>query len=344
MASIAAPLTALATPTNAAGPPSGAASVAAIAATSLSRHYGSVVALRDATIVVDYGTVFALLGRNGSGKTTTVHILTTLTLPTGGTATVAGFDVVAEAARVRRSIGVTMQAAALDPEMTGREHLELVCGAWGDRRSQARTHASELLAEVGLTHAADRLIATYSGGMKRRVDLAGALANNPGVLFLDEPTTGLDAQSRRALWERVRALRDSGAAVFMTTQHLEEADALADVVAVLDGGRIIAQGSPAELRDQHSATTVRLRTHDPAATTARLHERGFTTGVTVERDGWTRVDVTNARAALDVVDIARTAGGVTGLTVTPPSLEDAYLSLTGHSVERDPNRLVENPS
>jgi ABC-type multidrug transport system ATPase subunit len=318
--------------------------VAAIAATSLSRRYGSVLALRDATISVDYGTVFALLGRNGSGKTTAVRLLTTLTLPTGGTATVAGFDVAAEPARVRRSIGVTMQAAALDPEMTGREHLELVCGAWGDRRSRARTHASELLAEFGLTGAANRLIATYSGGMKRRVDLAGALANNPRVLFLDEPTTGLDAQSRRALWDRVRALRDSGAAVFMTTQYLEEADALADVVAVLDGGRIIAQGSPSELREQHSTTTVRVRTHDPVATTARLHEAGFTTGATIERDGWTSVNVADARAALDVIDIARTAGTVTGVTINPPSLEDAYLWLTGDSVERAPDRLIENLS
>src|SRR3954452_19561354 len=166
---------------------------AAVSAEGLARRYEpDVWALRNVDLRIEYGSVFALLGRNGSGKTTTVRILTTLTRASSGSARVAGFDIQHEARQVRRSIGVTMQAAALDPEMTGREHLKLICGAWGDARSSARRHAAVLLEEMGLSGAADRLIRTYSGGMQRRLDLAGALAHQPRVLFLDEPTTGLD--------------------------------------------------------------------------------------------------------------------------------------------------------
>jgi ABC-type multidrug transport system ATPase subunit len=305
----------------------------AIAVSGLARRYGADLwALAGASFQVDYGTVFALLGRNGSGKTTTVRILTTLTLPTAGTASVAGFDVVADAPRVRNAIGVTMQAAALDPEMTGREHLELICGAWGDRRRQARDHADELLTEFGLTAAADRIIGTYSGGMQRRLDIAGALANRPRVLFLDEPTTGLDAQSRRALWDRVRALRSEGAAVFLTTQYLEEADTLADTVAVLDGGRIIATGSPSELKSRFSTTTVRLRSDQPATVESIITAAGHTA---VIRDGWIRVDVNSGSDAVELIH--RVDVNVTDISVSAPTLEDAYLSLTGETVERTAN-------
>lgn len=315
----------------------------AITASGLARLYGNDVwALQDASFEAGYGTVFALLGRNGSGKTTTVRILTTLSNATSGSARVAGFDVTSDAPAVRHSIGVTMQSAALDPEMTGREHLELICGAWGDRRSRARDHAAELLSDFGLTEAAGRLIATYSGGMKRRLDVAGALANSPQVLFLDEPTTGLDAQSRRALWERVRALRLDGAAVFLTTQYLEEADQLADIVAVLDGGRIIAQGTPKDLKARHSATTVRIRSSHPGPIAASISVLApVASAITIEHDGWVRADLASAAAALDLIRQLRLDGaGLTDISIVPASLEDAYLALTGEAVERNAGDLA----
>ena len=314
----------------------------AITASGLARLYGTDVwALRDASFEVGYGNVFALLGPNGSGKTTTVRILTTLSSATSGSARVAGFDVTSDAPAVRHSIGVTMQAAALDPEMTGREHLELICGAWGDRRARARDHAAELLSDFGLTEAAGRLIATYSGGMKRRLDVAGALANSPQVLFLDEPTTGLDAQSRRALWERVRALRLDGAAVFLTTQYLEEADQLADIVAVLDGGQIIAQGTPQDLKARHSATTVRLRTSHPGPTAASISVLAPAAGaITTEHGGWVRADLASPAAALDLIRQLRPGAGLTGISIVPASLEDAYLALTGEAAERNADNLA----
>ena len=170
----------------------------------------------------------------------------------------------AEPQVVRRSIGVTMQEAALDVEMTGREHLELIAGLWGLPSRKIKTEASGLLEEFELAHAADRLIGTYSGGMRRRLDLAGALINKPKVLFLDEPTTGLDAQSRRALWNRVKVLKEEGVAVFLTTQYLEEVDILADRIAVLNAGHIIAQGTPEELRHANGDATLRLKARDPS--------------------------------------------------------------------------------
>jgi ABC-2 type transport system ATP-binding protein len=203
---------------------------------------GEVVALDGVSFTVAPGEVFAYLGRNGQGKTTTVRILSTLTSATSGRAIVAGHDVSRDRSAVLRAIGVTMQSAALDPEMTGREHLEFVAALWGEVGSPRAT-AERLLATFSLLDAADRQVRTYSGGMRRRLDLAGALVNQPKVLFLDEPTTGLDAQSRRTLWETVRALRADGTAIFLTTQYLEEAEALADRVAVIEAGRLIALGT-----------------------------------------------------------------------------------------------------
>ena len=300
----------------------------AITATGLSKTYGAdVTALAGSSFQVDYGEIYSLLGRNGSGKTTTVRLLTTLSAPTGGTAIVAGHDVVRDPRAVRRSVGVTMQAAALDPLMTGREHLELVLGAWG-RRATARPDADALIEDFGLADAGDRLIGTYSGGMQRRLDLAGAMAHRPAILFLDEPTTGLDAQSRRALWERVRAMRDDGTAVFLTTQYLEEADVLADTVAVLDRGRLIAQGTPAELKARHSTSSVRVRVGDTAALASRMAATSK-----VEPDGWVRIDLTAGQDAIGVIDRIRAeAFEVHELAVVPPSLEDAFLSLTGVAV------------
>ena len=231
--------------------------MSAIEAHGLAKTYpGGVEALRGVSFVVPAGEVFAYLGRNGQGKTTTVRILATLTAATRGSASVAGHDVATAPGAVRRSIGVTMQAAALDGEMTGREHLVFLARLWGMGRTSAVDRAGELLASFELEDAADRPIGTYSGGMRRRVDLAGALVARPSVLFLDEPTTGLDVHSRRALWEQVRALRDAGTTVFLTTQYLEEADALADRVAIIEGGRIVAIDAPASLKAATRSSTL----------------------------------------------------------------------------------------
>lgn len=299
----------------------------AIEVDNLEKHYREVHALRGITLAVNAGTVLGLLGRNGSGKTTTVRILATLTLPTAGTATVDRFDVATHPHEVRRRIGVTMQAAALDPEMTAREHLELVCGAWNPKRSTARDQAASLLADFGLTDAADRVIATYSGGMRRRLDIAGALANQPMVLFLDEPTTGLDAQSRRALWQRVRDLRDAGTTVLLTTQYLEEADTLADHLAILDRGHIVADGTPADIKQRHSRTVVRAR-FDTTASPGRFN------GTAPDADGWVQAEVDTPTDALALLDEARRAGiALAEVAIAPPTLEDAFLTVTGTAIE-----------
>ena len=230
---------------------------AAIEVRDLAKRYrDGVHALRGVSFSVSYGEVFAYLGRNGQGKTTTVRILSGLTLPTRGEARVAGLDVVRDRDSVKRAIGVTMQSATLDPEMTGREHLVFVARLWGRRRAEARAVCDELLDMFFLKKTADRRIGTYSDGMRRRLDLAGALVQHPRVLFLDEPTTGLDAQSRRALWDQVRELRKEGSAVFLTTQHLEEADALADRVAVIEGGHLAAVGATDAIKRQTASNTL----------------------------------------------------------------------------------------
>ena len=229
----------------------------AIEVDGLTKMYpGGIEAVRGVSFSVAAGEVFAYLGRNGQGKTTTVRILSTLTAPTGGSARIRGVDVVREPARVKPFIGVTMQAAALDPGMTGREHLRFVARLWGRSAAEAARTADALLEGFSLQDAADRQIRTYSGGMQRRLDLAGALVHRPSVLFLDEPTTGLDAQSRRALWERVRRLRDEGTAVFLTTQYLEEADVLADRVAVIEAGRLVAVDTATELKRRTGSATL----------------------------------------------------------------------------------------
>jgi ABC-2 type transport system ATP-binding protein len=228
----------------------------AVTITDLSKSYGDHLALRGVTFNVDYGRVVAYLGRNGSGKSTTVRILCGLTSPSGGAATVAGHDVTTESRAIHEAIGVTLQDTALDPDMTGHEHLELIARAWGHRRSAAANLAGEQLAEFGLADAAHRLIGAYSGGMRRRLDLAGALLHRPKILFLDEPTTGLDAQSRRLIWNQLRELRAGGAAVLVTTQYIEEAEQLADHVVIVDDGAIAAAGTVAQLKAHYEVGTL----------------------------------------------------------------------------------------
>src|ERR687894_1822975 len=216
-------------------------------------------------LAVAPGEIYGFLGPNGAGKSTTVHILTTLLPPTAGTARVAGYDVVKEGPRVRAVIGAALQEAALDPLLTGGEHLRLQAALQALPRAERRPRADELLARVGLSEAADRKVRGYSGGMKRRLDLALALVHRPRILFLDEPTTGLDVQSRTALWEEVARLAgEDGVTVFLTTQYLEEADALANRVGIIDHGRIVAEGTPAALKAEIGEPSVEVVPLDPA--------------------------------------------------------------------------------
>jgi len=225
------------------------ASMAAIEVRGLEREFGGgVKAVRGVDLDVAAGEIYAFLGPNGAGKTTTVRMLTTLLRPTGGTARVAGHDVVSEAGEVRKSIGVALQEAALDPLMTGRELIRLQATLHGLSRDEGRSRAEALLTRVGLDHAADRRVGTYSGGMRRRLDLASALVHRPRDLFLDEPTTGLDPVSRKAIWEEVEALNGDGATIFLTTQYLEEADQLADRVGIIAGGLLVAEDTPTALK------------------------------------------------------------------------------------------------
>ena len=236
-----------------------------------------VEALRGVSLSVGYGEIVAYLGRNGQGKSTTIRILSTLTTPTSGSARVAGHDVMVDPRAVRSAIGVTMQSSSLDPEMTGREHLTFVARLGGLPRVDAARRVREQIDAFSLGAVADRRIGTYSGGTQRRLDLASALVFRPSVVFLDEPTTGLDAQSRRALWDIVRDLRDDGAAVLLTTQYLEEADALADRVAIVEGGRLVATDTPSGLKRTAGVASleeafVRITGADPEPVPVEMEE------------------------------------------------------------------------
>jgi ABC-2 type transport system ATP-binding protein len=281
------------------------------------------------------GEIYGFLGPNGAGKSTTVHMLTTLLPPTAGTARVAGYDIVREGPKVRAAIGAALQEAALDPLLTGREHLRLQTAMHGLPRAARKERGDELLGRVGLTEAADRKVGGYSGGMKRRLDLALALANRPRILFLDEPTTGLDIQSRLALWAEVgRLAREEGVTIFLTTQYLEEADELANRVGIIDHGRIVAEGTPTELKAQVGQPTVEAVPADPAqreraaAILARFGEPcASADGVAVRlRSG--EADLAGIVRALDAEQLK-----VEQLQLHQPSLDDVFLAKTGRSLE-----------
>src|SRR4051812_2362515 len=236
-----------------------------IEAEGLVREFKDVRAVDGIDLVVAPGEIYGFLGPNGAGKSTTVHMLTTLLPPTAGRATVAGYDVVKQGPLVRKAIGAALQEAALDPLLTGRDHMRLQTALHGMPRAERSARGDELLERVGLTGAADRKIRTYSGGMKRRLDLALALVHYPRILFLDEPTTGLDPQSRNALWAEVgRLAKEDGVTVFLTTQYLEEADVLADRVGIIDRGRIVAEGTPAALKAEVGESTIEAVPADSA--------------------------------------------------------------------------------
>lgn len=308
-----------------------------IQAQALVREFkGGIRAVDGIDLTVAPGEIFGFLGPNGAGKSTTVHMLTTLLPPTSGSARVAGFDVAREGAQVRAAIGAALQEAALDPLLTGREHLRLQTALHGMRKADRQRRTEELLVRVGLTEAADRKVRTYSGGMKRRLDLALALAHEPSILFLDEPTTGLDPQSRNALWSEVaRLARDESVTVFLTTQYLEEADVLADRVGIIDHGRIVAEGTPAALKAEIGRPSVEAIPADPAdrdavartLTRFGLSVPGSPKGVAVRLDG-------GEEALADVVRaLDAEALHVAHLQLHAPTLDDVFLAKTGRSLE-----------
>jgi ABC-2 type transport system ATP-binding protein len=292
-----------------------------------------VMAVDGVDLQVQDGEVYGFLGPNGAGKTTLVRMLVTLLRPTGGTARVAGHDIVREAGAVRSAIGVTLQEAALDPLMTGFELLALQATLHGLRRSAAAKKADELLERVDLVRARDSRLATYSGGMRRRLDLAMSLIHEPEVLFLDEPTTGLDPISRKVLWDEVRHLNRSGTTVFLTTQYLEEADALADRVGIIADGKLVAEGTPAVLKSEVGASRLEVVIHE-----AGQHERARTVlaerGRLVEaRQGITFcVQLAAGEMQLAPYVVALDQAGVTvdRIDLVEPSLDDVFLLKTGH--------------
>jgi ABC-2 type transport system ATP-binding protein len=307
-----------------------------IEAERLVRVFKEVRAVDGIDLVVAEGEIYGFLGPNGAGKSTTVHMLTTLLPPTDGRARVAGFDVVKEGPKVRAAIGAALQEAALDPLLTGREHLRLQTALHGISGDERQRRSDELLERVGLEAAAERKVRTYSGGMKRRLDLALALVHRPRILFLDEPTTGLDPQSRTALWAEVgRLAHEDGVTVFLTTQYLEEADVLANRVGIIDHGRIVAEGTPSELKAQIGHPTVEAIPADPEQRPqlARILEQfGELTQVSPKScavrlmgDEYGLADVVRS---LDAADIH-----VEHIQLHAPSLDDVFLAKTGRTLE-----------
>jgi ABC-2 type transport system ATP-binding protein len=310
----------------------------AIEATDLVRRFGEVEAVRGVSLKIEEGEIYGFLGPNGAGKSTTVRILTTLLEPTSGSGAVLGHDVVRERMTVRRLIGVALQEAGLDPKQTGRELLTLQARLYGLRGRVLAQQVDEVTELVGLTEATDRRIQGYSGGMKRRLDLASALLHRPRVLFLDEPTTGLDPTSRSLIWDRMRQLRrDYGATIFLTTQYLEEADQLADRVGIIDLGLIVREGTPEALKAEVGADVIDIAVDDRESGAARValqqmqargelpdgELRGTTTGYTLFLPDGPRMIATVVRG-LD------RAGITTGpISVSRPTLDDVFLAATG---------------
>ena len=309
-------------------------SLPAISATGLRKSYGDTVVLDGIDLDVAPGTIFSLLGPNGAGKTTTVNILSTLTGADAGTASVGGHDVAADPDAVRTVIGLTGQFSAVDNLLTGEENLFLMADLHHLPRREGRRRAAALLERFDLTEFAKKLPVTYSGGMRRKLDLAMTLVGDPKVIFLDEPTTGLDPRSRRVMWDIIRDLVANGVTIFLTTQYLDEADHLANRIAVLDHGRLVAEGTPAELKRLLPGGHLRLEFADPALLTAAAQVLDVSTQdeaalvLQVPTDG----TVAALRTVLGRLDAA--AVDVAALTVHTPDLDDVFLTLTGHAADR----------
>jgi ABC-2 type transport system ATP-binding protein len=310
----------------------------AIEASGLRKRYGSVVALDGVDLQAETGIVLGLLGPNGAGKTTAVRILTTLLAPDDGTARVAGVDVLREPARLRERIGLAGQYAAVDENLTGFENLEMVGRLYHMGRGGARGRAQELLDEFDLADAGGRLVRTYSGGMRRRLDLAAALVARPPVLFLDEPTTGLDPRSRLALWDTIEGLVSGGATVLLTTQYLDEADRLADRIALVDRGRVIAEGTPSELKENAGGEQLEVRLVDGSQGERALEALApLAAGSPSLLDSTVRLPLRERKGAIAeaVRRLDATGVAVDDLVVLSPTLDDVFLQLTGHGAESD---------
>jgi ABC-2 type transport system ATP-binding protein len=311
--------------------------VAAIEAHQLAREFeGGIKAVDGIDLEVSEGEIYGFLGPNGAGKTTTVRMLTTLLQPTGGRASVAGHDVAREPGAVRHRIGVALQEAALDPLMTGRELLELQATLHGISREEGQKRGRRLLDRVGLTVAADRRVGTYSGGMRRRLDLAAALVHRPEVLFLDEPTTGLDPVSRKAIWEEVRQLNDEGTTVFLTTQYLEEADQLADRVGIISGGRLVAEGTPGALKAQVGKPHLELSLVGQGGRESEAEPVLARFGRPLpSRDGILMVELEHGVLEIGAIVVALSEAGLTveSLDLVQPTLDDVFVHKTGHHLE-----------
>ena len=314
-----------------------APTVAAIETHQLAREFeGGIKAVDGVDLEVAEGEIYGFLGPNGAGKTTTVRMLTTLLHPTGGRALVAGFDVAKDPGAVRRKIGVALQEAALDPLMTGRELLELQATLHGISRREGELKGQWLLDRVGLTLAADRRVGTYSGGMRRRLDLAAALVPTPEVLFLDEPTTGLDPVSRKAIWEEVRKLNQEGTTVFLTTQYLEEADQLADRVGIISGGRLVAEGTPQALKAEVGRPHLELCLVDQEGNESRAEQVLSRFGRPLPvRDGTLMVELQNGSSEIGPIVVALNREGldVESLDLVQPTLDDVFVQKTGQHLE-----------
>jgi ABC-2 type transport system ATP-binding protein len=309
---------------------------ALIEASGLSKRFGKVKALQSLNLTLPAGQPVAILGPNGAGKTTFIRMVATLLEPDNGTLRVAGHDVLREAMAVRRLIGLAGQSAAVEEMMTGRENLIMVARLYGQTSSQARSSAARILREVSLEDAADRLVRTYSGGMRRRLDLGASLVGSPRLLLLDEPTTGLDPGSRNEVWDSIRAMGSAGTDIVLTTQYLDEADRLAASIVIIDEGRVIAQGTPGELKSQVGADVVELHTADVAtmAAAARVLETlglgvpatdAATRRCSIAAPGGSKLLPAIVRA-LDDAGIA-----VEDLGIRRPTLDEVFLALTGHA-------------
>jgi ABC-2 type transport system ATP-binding protein len=311
----------------------------AIVVQDLRKRFGEVTALDGVDFEVERGTVFGLLGPNGAGKTTVVRVLATVLRPDGGHAEVLGRDVLHEADAVRRRIGLAGQNAAVDPNLTGRENLRMVGMLGQMQRADVMPRADELLDRFGLSDAANRPLRTYSGGMRRRLDVAASLMPRPPVLFLDEPTTGLDLPSREELWDMIRELVEDGTTVLLTTQYLEEADRLANRIAVVDGGRVIANDSPERLKAQMGGIVIEMGMPGDGRADRAMGLLADRLPGRVEREGDT-IRVTSDRGARVLFDILRVLDRddlePDTLTVREPSIDDVFLALTGHHVAPDP--------
>jgi ABC-2 type transport system ATP-binding protein len=317
-----------------------ASSALAIEATGLVKAFGDTVAVDGVDLAVRRGSVYGMLGPNGAGKTTTIRMLATLIRPDAGTALVLGHDIVKEGDEVRAAVSLTGQLASVDEDLTGRENLILIGRLLGLKRQAAKARATELLEAFGLFDAESKLVKNYSGGMRRRLDIAASIVVTPELMFLDEPTTGLDPRSRNQVWGIIRALVAGGTTILLCTQYLEEADQLADGIAVIDHGRVIAEGTPGQLKASVGSGALRVRLLDPEqrAVAEQVLDRELG-GVTLEPDPATlSASCSDAdRAAEAVAELARSGVRIADFSLSQPSLDEVFLALTGHPAEEVPS-------